>query len=99
MLLVALAKVGVHKLEETFQTRDHRIVRQGLNNKVDFVTAKISTKVEWHPFLTNLGGNTLFRSLKCIEAAPKQTSLEAISSRVSPPSPRKACMITSKASM
>jgi hypothetical protein len=67
MSLVASAEVGVHRLEETLQTRDHGVVRQGFNNKVDPVTATICTNVEWHLFLTNLDGNTYFRSLKCID--------------------------------
>jgi hypothetical protein len=67
MSLVASAEVGIHRLEETLQTRDHRIVRQGFNNKVDPVTATICTKAKWCLFLTNLGGNTHFRSLKCTD--------------------------------
>ena len=67
MTLVASAEVGIHRLEETLQTRDHRVVRQGFNNKVDLVTATIYTKAKWCPFLMNLGGNTCFQSLKCTD--------------------------------
>ena len=36
----------------------------------------ICTEVEWRPFLTNLGGNIRFRSLKCINPiSPKANQL------------------------
>ena len=50
------------------------------------MTGTVGAYHKWGPFLPNLGGNTHSRSLKCAPFAPKHTSFEAMSSRLSPPS-------------
>ena len=61
---MAAAEISIEGLKYSFQTVNHRVVRESLYHQIDLVTSAASIDQKRGPLLPNLGSDTVFLSLK-----------------------------------
>ena len=71
---MAAAEVTIEGLKQSFQTMNHRVVRESLYHQIDSVAGAASTNQERGPLLPNLGSDTVFVSLKSGDPVSPKTN-------------------------